>query len=149
MRTGIKHLLGMSATLLLLLTVILWVDSHYNFSRAEFDPGRWTLIGTSQRGTVSCVIRYNSRRQIGGLAYSGFDWMRVRHEEWSVPTKFVGFHWIWKHFVGYLGVEGTYGVSAPHWVGVLIFGIPTVLYLRFLYRHRLSKPEPTPEESAI
>lgn len=150
MRTGIKHLLGMFATLMLLLTVILWVHRSYAASSLTVDIGRVT------------IAFYNLQDSMGLYASYALDEaypFRTRFErETEAPdgiTSAIGYDERWANFGYELGRDArpddVYFLHMiwPPWFLATVTAIASASYFRFLYRRRRARPQPTPEESAL
>ncbi len=60
-----------------------------------------------------------------------------------------GFAAEFMHFQQFDPTGHSTSLSVPHWFLAVVFAIPSLLYLRFLYRRRRDRTPPTPEGSAI
>ena len=136
MHAGFKHLFGGFSTLLLLLTIILWVDSYWHVS----------VVGVQTSGGYVAAIYTGNQKLDLICSYSDMERMKFRIQMDQVPnnsrlsfgldkelswTKF-GFGYAWDKE----RTPPVWGMRLPLWCLPALFVVPSFFYLRFLVRRR-------------
>lgn len=147
MSIGIKHLLGSSATLVLLLTVILWVDAprRSTWFRIRFD--HISVDAHSHMHGVGASVHLMDDSHELKLEGDRFD---PRPWEWTAYAALYqvsgyGFAAEFMHRQDFDPVGRATSLSVPHWFLFVVFALPTLLYIRFLYRRRRRRAVHSPK----
>ena len=102
MRTGLKHLIGMSATLLLLLTVMLWVDGQTHETSVSLTGGRWgvwRLFAIDGRLMFHCIPSWDydqpARFQVDRTEDAAVPWLTTI-QGWYDPDRPISYAWAYE-----------------------------------------------------